>query len=88
LCTEPRLPGIAAQHGVITREAARKELTFTDYLERVLKVEAEADQQKSRQMLMRTARFPAIKTLEEYRDRCSPEADPGAYFPLLHRAAR
>src|SRR5262245_53411319 len=66
LCSDLKLPGIAAQHGVIAQEAARKELTFTDYLERVLKVEADARQQRSRQMLMRTASFPAIKTIEEY----------------------
>jgi DNA replication protein DnaC len=66
LCSELKLPGIAAQHGLIAQEAARKELTFTDYLERILKVEAEARQQRSRQMLMRTASFPAIKTIEEY----------------------
>jgi DNA replication protein DnaC len=66
LCSDLKLPGIAAQHAVIAQEAARKELTFTDYLERVLKVEADARQQRSRQMLMRTASFPAIKTIEEY----------------------
>jgi len=66
LCNELKLPGVAAQHSAIAQEAARKELTFTDYLERVLKVEAEARQHRSRQMLMRTASFPAVKTLEEY----------------------
>jgi DNA replication protein DnaC len=66
LCTELKLPGVAEQHAVIAQEAARKELTFTDYLERVLKTEIDTRQQRTRQMLMRTASFPVVKTLEEY----------------------
>ena len=66
LCNELRLPGVAEQHVVIAQEAARKELTFTDYLERVLKIEIDTRQQRTRQMLMRTASFPVVKTLEEY----------------------
>ena len=66
LCSELKLPGVAEQHAVIAQEAARKELTFTDYLERVLKIEIDTRQQRTRQMLMRTASFPVVKTLEEY----------------------
>lgn len=66
LCQELKLPAIAEQHAAIAQEAARKELSFADYLERVLKVEAHSRQTRSRTMLMRTAGFPAIKTIEEY----------------------
>lgn len=66
LCQELNLPSIAEQYGPIAQEAARKELSFADFLERVLKVETQARQVRSRSMLMRTAGFPAVKTIEEY----------------------
>jgi DNA replication protein DnaC len=66
LCTELKLHTIAEHYAPVAQEAARKELSFPDYLERILKLEAEARQARSRQMLMRTASFPTIKTLEEY----------------------
>jgi DNA replication protein DnaC len=66
LCQELRLPTIAEQYGSIAQEAARKELSFPDFLERLLKVESHARQQRTRTMLMRTASFPAIKTMDEY----------------------
>lgn len=66
LCQELNLPSIAEQYGPIAQEAARKELSFADFLERVLKLETQARQLRSRSMLMRTAGFPALKTIEEY----------------------
>lgn len=66
LCQELKLYTIVEQYAPLAQEAARKELSFADFLERILKVEAQARQQRSRSMLMRTASFPAIKTLEEY----------------------
>lgn len=66
LCQELKLHTIAEQYAPIAQEAARKELSFADYLERILKVEAEARQQRSRQMLMRTASFPVLKSIDEY----------------------
>lgn len=66
LCQELKLAAIADQYAPIAQEAARKELSFADYLERILRVEVQARQQRSRTMLLRTASFPASKTLEEY----------------------
>jgi DNA replication protein DnaC len=65
-CDELKLPSIAEQYGQIAQEAERKELSFADFLERVLKAETQARQVRSRTMLMRTAGFPALKTMEEY----------------------
>lgn len=66
LCEELHLGAIADQHAAIAQDVIKRELTFTDYLERLLKAEAEARQQRSRQMLMRTASFPTVKTIDEY----------------------
>ncbi len=66
LCAELKLPSVADQYGPIAQEAARKELSFSDFLERVLKSESQARQIRSRAMLMRTAGFPVLKTIDEY----------------------
>jgi DNA replication protein DnaC len=66
LCQELSLPTVAEQYGPIAQEAARKELSFADFLERLLKAETQARQQRTRAMLMRTASFPALKTIDEY----------------------
>jgi len=66
LCAELKLHTVAEQYVALAQEAARKELTFSDYLERILKLEAQARQQRTRSMLLRTAGFPAVKSLEEY----------------------
>jgi len=66
LCNELHLPTVAEQYGPIAQEAARKELSFADFLERLLKAESNARQHRTRAMLMRTASFPVIKTIDEY----------------------
>src|SRR3546814_13928173 len=57
--SESAWPG-AAQAAVV------KEATFGDFLEEVLRTEAEARRVRAREMAARVAGFPAIKTLEGY----------------------
>ena len=71
LCEELKLLSIAEQYGPIAQEAARKELSFTDFLERVLKAETQARQIRSRSMLMRTAGMSTTFTLPPARRRGS-----------------
>ena len=66
LCDELKLPRVAEQYGPIAQEAARKELSFADFLERALKAGSQARQIRSRTMLMRTAGFPVLKTMDDY----------------------
>lgn len=67
LAGELKLTALPDSYGAIAQSAAkRKDASFADFLEEVLRSEREARRIRSRQMLTRTAGFPAMKTLEEY----------------------
>jgi DNA replication protein DnaC len=67
LCQELRLSAMPDLYGPIAQSAAkRKDATYADFLEDVLKAEREARRSRAREMLTRTAGFPAIKTLEGF----------------------
>ena len=92
LCDELKFPSVAEQYGPIAQEVARKELSFADFLERVLKTESQARQIRSRTMLMRTAGFPVTQVHGRvrfpFRYRRPTEATPRLDVALLRRAAR
>ncbi|MEE4380647.1 MAG: ATP-binding protein, partial [Pseudomonadales bacterium] len=66
LCAALSLSAIGRDYANLADEAARKKLSFTDYLERVLEAEHGLRQQRSRQMLVKLATFPSVKTLDEF----------------------
>lgn len=66
LCQDLNLLTVAEQYAPLAQEAARQDSSFVDYLEHVLKAETNARQLRSRTMLLRTAGFPALKTLDDY----------------------
>ncbi|WP_068465385.1 IS21-like element helper ATPase IstB [Hyphomicrobium sulfonivorans] len=67
LAGELKLTALPDSYGAIAQSAAkRKDASFADFLEEVLRSERGARRIRSRQMLTRTAGFPALKTLEEY----------------------
>jgi DNA replication protein DnaC len=67
LAQELRLTALPELYGPIAQNAAkRKDASFADFLEEVLKAEREARRARAREMLTRTAGFPAIKTLEAF----------------------
>ena len=67
LAGELKLTALPDSYGAIAQAAAkRKDASFADFLEEVLRAEREARRVRSREMLTRTAGFPAMKTLEAY----------------------
>lgn len=66
LCAALSLSAIGRDYANLADEAARKKLSFTDYLERVLEAEHGLRQERSRQMLVKLATFPSVKTLDEF----------------------
>ena len=67
LATELRLTALPDTYGAIAQSAAkRKDASFADFLEDVLRSERDARRVRAREMLTRTAGFPAQKTLEGY----------------------
>ena len=67
LATELRLLAVPDLYGAIAQTAAtRKDASYADFLEDVLRAEREARSIRSRELLTRMAGFPALKTLEAY----------------------
>jgi DNA replication protein DnaC len=67
LATELRLLAVPDVYGGIAQAAAtRKDASFADFLEEVLRAERDARHVRSREMITRMAGFPALKTLEAY----------------------
>jgi DNA replication protein DnaC len=67
LAQDLKLGALPDLYGPIAQSAAkRKDASYADFLEEVLKAEREARRVRSREILTRTAGFPAIKTLEAY----------------------
>jgi DNA replication protein DnaC len=65
-CQNLKLEGLMQCYRALASDAAGKDWSFLDYLERVLAHERETRQLRSRQTLVRMAGFPAIKTLDDY----------------------
>ena len=67
LATDLRLLAVPDLYGAIAQTAAaRKDASYADFLEDVLRAERDARHIRSREMLTRMAGFPALKTLEAY----------------------
>ena len=66
LCTKLKLERVAAEWPPLAQEAARHETSYAEFLERLLKMENDARTERQRQMLLKLATLPAVKTLEQY----------------------
>ena len=93
LAAELRLTALPDIYGAIAQAAAKKkDASYADFLEDVLRAERDARRVRAREMLTRTAGFPAQKTLEflrlRVRHRSPAHANTGACFARLGRACR
>ncbi|MCG9084135.1 IS21-like element helper ATPase IstB [Laribacter hongkongensis] len=66
LCVQLKPECIADACPHLAQQAVRDELSFADFLERLLQHESGFRQNRTRELLTRMACFPAIKTLEGY----------------------
>lgn len=66
LCEALQLGWVGAEYDAIAQASAAEAATFTDFLERVLRVEVDGRHERARQTLLKLATLPGIKTLEEY----------------------
>jgi len=66
LCADLGLTAVAHDYATLADEAAKKKLSFVAYLERVLQAEAALRGERSRQMLVKLATLPSVKTLEQF----------------------
>lgn len=66
LCAQLKLEWVSEQYSQLAQEAVRSEMSYADFLERLLLQESSSKQARAREMLTRMACFPALKTLEQY----------------------
>jgi DNA replication protein DnaC len=66
LCEQLKLERFAAEWSALAQSAAKENATFADFLERLLSAETAARGERKRQMLLKLATLPAVKTLESY----------------------
>jgi DNA replication protein DnaC len=67
LLTYLKLSFIAAQYAELAQQAVQKEWSHVDYLVRLLEGEADLRRDRATKSRMRLARFPVIKTVEQFR---------------------
>lgn len=66
LCEALQLDRVAVEYGAVAQAAADGSLSFSDFLEQLLKTELDGRHERARQTLLKLATLPAIKTLEDY----------------------
>lgn len=75
-CKQLRLPAIAGQCGPLAATAERERQPYLGYLEALLSAELEEREQHTIARRIREARFPRVKTLEEFKFRDAPAVSP------------
>lgn len=66
MCMKLKLERVAVEWTPLAQEAARNEASYAEFLERLLTIENDARGERQRQMLLKLATLPAVKTLEQY----------------------
>lgn len=66
ICDQLKLERVATDWSAVAQDAAKDDISFGDFLERLLTLENEARKQRQRDALMKMATLPAVKTLEEF----------------------
>lgn len=66
LCAELSLTAVAHHYANLADEAAKKKRSFVEFLEQVLEAERTLRTARSREMLIKLATFPVVKTLEAF----------------------
>ena len=75
-CQRLRLYQIAQELTARLEQAAKKELSYADFLDQLLACEVDAKTHKHHQMRIAMARFPYQKTLESFDFKFQPSLDP------------
>jgi DNA replication protein DnaC len=75
-CQRLRLHRVEAELSTLLEQAAKKDVSYADFLDDVLALELEAKQAKHRSMRVAMARFPFQKTLESFEWKFQPSIEP------------
>jgi len=70
-CREFKLPAIATHYQALADEAARSSRSYSDFLLGLLECEAKQRSARSKAMMLRTAAFPVLKTIEAFDEKAT-----------------
>lgn len=65
-CERLKLARIGAEWPAIADEAAKNQVSFGEFLEKLLSAECDARDRRTREVMLKLATLPAVKTLEAY----------------------
>jgi DNA replication protein DnaC len=66
MCARLGLARVGIDWSALAQEAAQSEASYADFLEKLLTAENDARMQRQREVLLKLATLPAVKTLEQY----------------------
>lgn len=66
LCDDLKLPALSSEWSALAQRAADTQASFADFLTAALESEQAARTERTRQMLLKLATLPAVKTVEAY----------------------
>jgi len=72
-CKNLKMPGLKRQFRSLIREATEQEMDYATFLTACLDQELHSRQQKKQQNLLRQAKFPMPKTLQDFNFTCIPQ---------------
>jgi len=65
-CKEFKLPAMLNSYQSLADDAAKESLSYSDYLLALLEVESQQRAQRGKAMVLKTAGFPVLKTMETF----------------------
>lgn len=65
-CQQLHIDTMGEQYSLLASRAAANQLNFADFFDALLRAELDAKQQRTKSILLRTAGFPVLKTLEAF----------------------
>ena len=86
LCEQLKFARLQADWPAVAQEAAREQMSFADFLERLLSAEARARHERKVTTLMKLATMPTVKTLDQFDWSQAPGAPKAQIQELAHLA--
>ncbi|GAO97656.1 transposase/IS protein [Caedimonas varicaedens] len=66
MCDSLKLISVAQGYSDLAQDAVKNQVSYTDFLEKLLEAEIKERQRRSQRILTKIAGFPAIKTLDDF----------------------
>ncbi len=65
-CSKFKLPGVLAHYQYLADTASKENLSYSEYLHKLLEFEDQGREQRGKQMVLKMAGFPKLKTIDSF----------------------